>query len=139
MNAKIRTELPAVHPPKVSEVEMVVFEIIKDRLPTGITLTEYLRTSATFNFFPVVRQGQIVGAYFNRGNVVHAAVANSARGKWFSKRVIRWMCNLIEKYGHLVTSVMQDHAVGHEFAKRLGFVKTHEEGGIVHYRKDFIK
>jgi len=118
---------------------MAVFEIIKDRLPAGITLDEYLRVSSTFEFYPVVHQGQVAGAYFNRGNVVHAAVSNDARGKWFSKRVIRWMADLMEKYGSLVTSVMPDHAMGHEFAKRLGFVKTHEADGLVHYRKDYIK
>lgn len=117
-------------------VEAVVYEVIKNRLPPGIGFSDFLRSAEKFTFFPVISNGAIVGAYFNRGNEVHAAVMPEARGMWFSKRVVRWINSLLSEYGVLTTKVMADHIPGHEFAKRLGFVKTGQTGQIVYYKKE---
>ena len=111
----------------------VVFDIIKNQLPPGISRDDFLSFATRYSFIPVFQNGAIVGAYANDGPLVHAAVLPSARGKWFSKRVFAWLRKIMQTYGKIITTVEEENQAGHSFVSRIGFVEVKRNAGVVHY------
>lgn len=68
-----------------------------------------------------------------RGAEMHVGAAPEARGRWFGPRAIALMANVLEQHGRVETLVMKDHAMGHAFARRLGFEKIGESGAVTRY------
>lgn len=68
-----------------------------------------------------------------RGAEMHVGASPEARGRWFGSRAIALMANVLEQHGRVETLVMNDHATGHAFARRLGFEKVGESGAVTRY------
>lgn len=68
-----------------------------------------------------------------RGAEMHVGAVPEARGHWFGPRVVALMANVLEQHGRIETLVMKDHAIGHAFARRLGFEKVGECGAVTRY------
>lgn len=129
-------EQPAAHDLKHGDVmtaEEIVWSIIKDNLPSGYTKSDFQKYAEKYTFVPVVIDGAVVGAYANHENEVHAAVLPEYSGRWFSKRVLRWVNDLQKKYGELTTKVELWNSRGLEFVSRLGFKPVNESNGLIYF------
>ena len=113
----------------------VVYQVIKDQLPIGFSESDFLAYSTRYTFFPIIHNGVIVGAYANDGPIIHAAVLPIARGKWLSKRVLKWIDGIIKQHGKAKTTVEAWNHAGHCFVKRLGFISVGSIGDAILYEK----
>jgi RimJ/RimL family protein N-acetyltransferase len=68
-----------------------------------------------------------------RGAEMHVGAVPEARGRWFSRRAVALMADVLERHGHVETLVMKEHAPGHAFAQRLGFEQVGESGAAIRY------
>lgn len=68
-----------------------------------------------------------------RGAEMHVGAHPEKRGRWFSRRVIDLMADVLHRHGRIETHVMPDHAQGHAFARRLGFEQVGESGASIRY------
>lgn len=118
-----------------AECRQVAYSVLKDRLPPDWTLDHFASKSARFNFLPVTVRGECVGAIIYSGHEVHAAIQPEARGRWFGKRVSRWLSDRLHQYGKLTTKVVTGYRMGHAFAHRLGFVICGKSDTLTFYEK----
>lgn len=137
MTTLSQKEQPAARYDGVADMNAreIVYQIIKDRLPACFSKADFIRHFKKYTFVPVIVDGEIVGAYANYGSEIHAAVLPSAQGKWFSKRVLRWVNDLQTKYGTLTTKVERENVRGHEFVKRVGFSEVDETPSLIFYER----
>lgn len=113
----------------------IVFEILQPRLPAGFSFLDFERAMARFEFVPVRVAGEMVGAILRDGPELHAAVLEHARGRWVSRAVLRSVVDTVQRHGYAKTAVMNEHEMGHEFARRMGFAEIAKDGVMTHYRK----
>ena len=117
------------------DCRQVAFEAVKDRLPSGFSFEQFLSKVTRFSFIPVKLKGKVVGAIMADGPEVHAAILPEAHNRWFNRTTIRWLNHRLSKFGKLVTKVLDDHTMGHEFAVRLGFRAVSHSGNVTFYEK----
>lgn len=117
------------------DVRRIVFEIMLPRLPAGCSFERFSTAFSDFEFIPVSYRGQIVGAIMRHGSELHAAVRTQAQGHWFGRQAMAVIADTIARHGQATTRVMDDHAPGHRFAKRLGFKFERSDGGMTYYTK----
>ncbi len=117
------------------DCRQVAFEAVKDRLPSGFSFEQFLSKVTRFSFIPVKLKGKVVGAIMADGPEVHVAVLPEAHKRWFNRTISRWLDRRLTKFGKLVTKVLDDHAIGHEFAIRLGFRAVRHAGNVTFYEK----
>lgn len=68
-----------------------------------------------------------------RGAEMHVGALPKARGRWFGRRAIAVMSDVLRCHGRIETLVQKEHAPGHEFARRLGFEQVGESGAAIRY------
>lgn len=78
----------------------------------------------------VIDAGAVVGAVLVNGPEAHIGINGSRNIRHVLRSVIGAQ---LERYGYATTSVRKCNEAGHRFVSRIGYVKTHEQGGIVHY------
>ena len=77
----------------------------------------------------------VIGMLMTRGPELHVAILPEYRRRWLSAGLIKEVLgNIIDKYGYVITSVMQDNVIGQDFVERLGFKREYFYNGIIHYR-----
>lgn len=87
----------------------------------------------------VKRYGRPVAFWAVKGNEIHCCRDPLYSGFWLTRQDIeRLIVPLLERYGHLTTTVRSENQTGHAFVQRLGFVKKHEKDGLTHYRAERI-
>lgn len=117
----------------MSDLAGLVFEIIKDRLPFSVTRQAFAESINHYELHPVIVGGKTVGAIMRKGSELHAAVLPTARKRWMTKTVLRFIAETVAEHGKAITKVMPDHEAGHAFALRLGFKPMGMEHGLVLY------
>ena len=68
-----------------------------------------------------------------RGAEMHVGAVPESRGRWFSRRAVAVMADVLARHGRVETLVQMDHAPGHTFARRLGFEQVGECGTMIRY------
>lgn len=68
-----------------------------------------------------------------RGAEMHVGAVPEARGRWFGRRAVAVMAEVLRRHGRVETLVQKDHAPGHAFARRLGFEQVGESGAAIRY------
>lgn len=68
-----------------------------------------------------------------RGAEMHVGAVPTVRGRWFGRRAVAVMADVLRRHGHVETLVQTDHAPGHAFAQRLGFEQVGESGAAIRY------
>ena len=63
----------------------------------------------------------MAGAVLVIGPDIHACILPFAKGRWMSRKHIRLIDSIIDKYGYAQTSATTDD--GRDFVQRLGFVQ----------------
>lgn len=77
----------------------------------------------------------VIGMLMTKGPELHVAVIPEYRRRWLSRRLIRKvLVEIIDKYGKVITSVMENNTVGRDFVERLGFERHYFSNGIIYYR-----
>jgi len=68
-----------------------------------------------------------------RGAEMHVGAVPEVRKRWFGRRAVAVMADVLRKHGRIETLVQKDHAPGHAFAWRLGFEQVGESGAAIRY------
>ena len=68
-----------------------------------------------------------------KGAEMHVGAAPEARGRWFGRHVVALMADVLRRQGRVETVVMKGHALGHAFARRLGFEQVGDSGAVIRY------
>ena len=71
--------------------------------------------------FPIYVNGETAGALIVKDCDIHACVLPQFKGKWLTRKELRIMDSVIEKYGHVQTTATTEE--GQYFVTRLGFVR----------------
>lgn len=100
------------------------FDSIRKRAP-GVTPDAFVAAAAWCDVHPVTVDGAVVGAVLVKGPEIHACVAESARGRWLTRRVLGILRGVIEQHGKAITRATTQE--GAAFVKRLGFLPV---GGL---------
>jgi GNAT superfamily N-acetyltransferase len=111
----------------------VAYETCKDRW-TG-SKDEFLKYIEDWNKTPVFVEDEVAGVLLNKGSETHACILKPYFGRWIGKWFFGYLSDILKREGYITTTVMSNRKAGHSFVKRLGFVKTHETDGVVHYEK----
>lgn len=91
---------------------------------------ESFALDASWDVLAVCDGEEVVGSVMTRGPEVHFCADRVLYLRGLMRRVL---CGLIEKYGFASTKVRASHALGLRYVRRLGFNKTHEADGLVHF------
>ena len=90
-----------------------------------------------WGFVEIHRDGKLAAFFLVRGNEIHVHRLPAYKGRWLTRQdVERVGLPMIAEHGAIVTTVMLVNAAGHKFVQRMGFTRTHEKDGIVHYRTE---
>ncbi len=90
-----------------------------------------------WDFVEIHRSGKLAAFVMVKGSEIHVHRLPEHAGTWLTRQDVERIClPLIEKFGAVTTTVMSKNNRGHYFVGRLGFTKTHEENGLVHYRTE---
>lgn len=77
----------------------------------------------------------VIGMLMTRGPELHVAILPEYRRRWLSAGLIRDVLGtIIDKYGYVITSVMQENIIGQDFVERIGFKRHSYNNGIIYYR-----
>jgi GNAT superfamily N-acetyltransferase len=68
-----------------------------------------------------------------RGAEMHVGAVPEVRKRWFGRRAVAVMADVLKRHGYVETLVQKDHAPGHVFAQRLGFEQVGESGAAIRY------
>jgi GNAT superfamily N-acetyltransferase len=68
-----------------------------------------------------------------RGSEMHVGAVRELRGRWFGRRAVAVMADVLKRHGRVETLVQKDHEPGHAFARRLGFEQVGESGAAIRY------
>jgi hypothetical protein len=115
-------------------VHEIVYEVLKPRL-NGLSFDRFVEIFRDFEFIPVIVNDAEVGAILRKGAELHAVIKEEARCRWMGKKTLKMIDDVMKEHGIVTTQVMNEHEMGHTFAKRLGFVVEKQENGITHYFK----
>jgi hypothetical protein len=70
--------------------------------------------------YPVVVDGELVGAVVMRGPEIHACITPAGFTKWYTEEVrLATLDRILKEYGHAITAVTTE--AGAKFVRRLGF------------------
>lgn len=64
---------------------------------------------------------------------MHVGAVPEVRKRWFGRRAVAVMAEVLRRHGRVETLVQKDHAPGHAFARRLGFEQVGESGAAIRY------
>ena len=123
----------------MADLAQLTFEVIKDRLPKGYTLTDWKEGTKSFEFIPVQVGDETVGAIMARGPELHVSILPAYRCKWMNKKVMRFIKDRAHQFGFVQTLVSNEHQAGHKFAERLGFKRADQNEAVTLYRMEYAK
>lgn len=110
-----------------------MYESVMDRVK--IPYPEFLALLGCWEAFPIIDQGQIIGALVRRGNELHLGV--NRRPRTLATRYLRAvLANTIAHYGYATTKVGKDNPAGVAFCRRLGFETFDEDAKTWYLRCD---
>lgn len=93
-----------------------------------------------WGFIEIHRGGMLSAFVLIKGNEIHVHRLSAFKGRWLTRQDVERIClPLIAEYGEIRTTVLSKNDVGHAFVQRLGFTRTHESRGVVHYRTERLK
>lgn len=111
----------------------MVYESIKHRV--NFEFSVYEDAVKDWNVLPLLENDVVIGGVLIKDNEIH--VGYGIKPKSTILPYIRRILNpMIEKYGYVVTSVIDENKSGLKFCNRLGFIKIGEENGTIKLRCD---
>ncbi len=113
----------------------LVFQLCKNRLPEPFSMEDFFRAFREYEFIPLSFQGAPCGAVLRKGSELHVAISPAARGRSGFKHALAVLDETIKVHGKAISSVMNDYAVGHRVALRLGFTRVGTDAGVTYYEK----
>ena len=78
----------------------------------------------------IVDGREVIGAVITKGDEAHIGVTRTANIRSVLKEVIGGQ---LAMYGQSTTTVRKTNAKGQRFVERIGYVKSHESGELIHY------
>lgn len=106
----------------------MIYESIKDR--TELTKDQYESLLHGWDVLPLLENDKIIGGVLVKGNEIHVGYGIKPKSS-IRKYIKNILNNLIDRYGCVVTSVLNSNLKGLKFCKRLGFFETTTDGSIV--------
>jgi RimJ/RimL family protein N-acetyltransferase len=111
----------------------MIYSSVKDRL--SIPFEKFESAMKTWEVTPLKEQGWIIGGVLQKENEIHVGYGLkpcfSIRG-----HIKDTLKKMLDKYGSVVTSVMEENKKGINFCKRLGFVEFKQEKGKIYLKCD---
>jgi hypothetical protein len=111
-----------------------VFASVQSRIQCDYAVFE--RAFTDFELVPIWYRGKTVGAVMRRGPEVHIAIEPTYQGRIWLRPVLQHeLQETIKRFGRAVTSVSNDHVIGHRLARLLGFRVTSKDHTMTHYER----
>jgi hypothetical protein len=111
----------------------MVYESVKHRLTFGFEV--YAEAVKDWEVIPLTQDGKVIGGVLAKGNEVHIGYGVKPKGS-IRPHLKKTLDVMIDKYGHVVTSVMEENKSGLKFCERLGFVILGDKNGTIKLRCD---
>jgi hypothetical protein len=112
---------------------LMIYKSIKHRV--NFEFSVYEDAVKDWNVLPLIENNVVIGGVLIKDNEIH--VGYGIKPKSTILPYIKSILNkTIDKYGYVITSVMEENEVGLKFCKRLGFTRIGEENGTIKLRCD---
>lgn len=109
----------------------MLYESVKSRV--GVDFEQFSKSLDGWSVTPLDQDGELIGAFIEKDGEIHVGYKSKPRGS-IVKHINETLRRLIDERGAVVTKVSEENTAGVRFCKRLGFVETKRESGIVFMR-----
>jgi hypothetical protein len=120
----------------MNEALKLVHQSISDRYK--ISFEDFEKVMDGWDIIPLEQNGELLGAVITKGPELHVGYGIKPQGS-IIKHIKATLQKLIEKYGYAITTVENNHPVGLQFCKRLGFYEIKEENSKIYLKIDRCK
>ena len=111
----------------------MIYSSVKDRL--NMPFDGFEVALKDWEITPLKEQGLIIGGVLSKENEIHVGYglkpSSSIRG-----HIKDTLKKMLDQYGSVVTSVMEENKKGINFCKRLGFIEIKQEKGKIYLKCD---
>lgn len=111
----------------------MIYSSVKDRL--NMPFNGFELALKDWEVVPLKEQGWIIGGVLAKENEIHVGYglkpSSSIRG-----HIKNTLKKMLDQYGSVVTSVMEENKKGINFCKRLGFIEFKQEKGKIYLKCD---
>ena len=111
----------------------MIYSSVKDRL--NMPFNGFEVALKDWEVIPLKEQGWIIGGVLSKENEIHVGYglkpSSSIRG-----HIKDTLKKMLDQYGSVVTSVMEENKKGINFCKRLGFIEIKQEKGKIYLKCD---
>ena len=111
----------------------LIYKTVKDRL--NITAEQFAEALKDWEFVELEHDDKLFGVVMIKDNELHVSF-DSVPKVSIRKHIKRTIGQVIEKYGHAVTTVTKGNEKGLNFCKRFGFFIIDEEQGKIYMKCD---
>lgn len=111
----------------------MVYESVKHRV--NFKFDVYESAVKDWDVLPLIENSIVIGGVLVKDNEIHVGYGVKPKStiRPYIKSILKPM---IEKYGFVVTSVIDSNEIGLRFCKRLGFIEIAKENGAIKLRCD---
>lgn len=103
---------------------------------TSVDRDKFINEAVNWEYFPVLKDGQVVAFFVVKENKIHCACLKEYRKKWFPMKMFKQIIkDILSKYNKVVTTT---YGETEEFVTRLGFKKVMVLGNQIIYEKDEV-
>jgi len=111
----------------------LIYNTVKDRL--SITAEQFAEALQGWEFVELEHDDKLFGVVMIKDNELHVSFDGVPKFS-IRKHIKRTIGQVIEKYGHAVTSVTKGNEKGLNFCKRFGFVEIDEDSSKIYMKCD---
>lgn len=112
--------------------QQLLYESVKDRLPSQVTHREYLKFLEDWEVIPIYEGEELIGTAIRQGTELHVGFAR--QGNCIRRAIRRTIGEILRDHGEVTTVVQKTNQRGLKFCKRLGFEVEREFGEIVYMK-----
>ncbi|MGE5650944.1 MAG: hypothetical protein ACM34A_12175 [Bacillota bacterium] len=109
----------------------VLYESVKARV--GVDFEHFSKSLDGWNITPLEQDGELIGAFIERDGEIHVGYGSKPKGS-IVKHINETLRRLVDEMGAVTTKVSEQNIAGLRFCKRLGFIETMRDSGIVFMR-----
>ena len=110
---------------------VILYESVKLRIT--ISFDEFVDALKDWDVVPLMQKHELIGAVILKKNEIHVGYAKKPMAS-IILHIKKTLSNIIKQFGFAITTVDSKNEKGLIFCKRLGFVTTKTDGGLVYLK-----
>jgi hypothetical protein len=131
MNTIAESVAPSLKQIERLQAMVILYESVKLRIT--ISFEEFIDALKDWDVIPLMQSKELIGAVILKKNEIHVGYAKKPMAS-IILHIKKTLSNIIKQFGFAITTVDSKNEKGLIFCKRLGFVTTKTDGGLVYLK-----